>query len=48
MHGSEFLDAFVFGPHVEVVESLLLDMLRGAVEEDGLGQEVLPMNWPGD
>jgi len=29
MHVAQFLDAFVFGPYVEVVEPLLSDMLRG-------------------
>jgi hypothetical protein len=36
VHVAQFLDALVFGPHVEVVESLLPDMLRRVLEEDGL------------
>ncbi len=38
MHVAQFLDAFGFGPNVEVIESLLPDMLWGAVEEGGLGR----------
>jgi len=29
MHVAEFLDAFVFGPYVEVIEPFLPDVLRG-------------------
>jgi hypothetical protein len=36
MHVAEFLDAFVFGPDVEVVKPLLPDVLRSVVEEEGL------------
>jgi hypothetical protein len=40
MHVAQFLDALVFGPYVEVVvgvmESLLPDVLRRALEEAGL------------
>ncbi len=42
MHVAQFLDAFGFGPNVEVIESLLPDMLWGAVEEGGLGRIALP------
>src|SRR5216684_2014166 len=37
MHVAQFLEAFVFGPHVEVVEAFLPDVLRGVVEQAGLG-----------
>jgi hypothetical protein len=36
MHVAQFLNAFGFRPYVEVIESLLPDMLRGAVEEGGM------------
>jgi len=36
MHVPEFLDAFAFGPDVEIIESFLPDVLRSVVEEAGL------------
>jgi len=38
MHVAQFLDAFVLGPDVEVVEAFLPDVLWGVVEEAGLGR----------
>ena len=36
MHVSQFLNALAFGPYVEVVESLLPDVLRRVPGEDSL------------
>jgi hypothetical protein len=36
VHVAQFLNALAFGPDVEVVESLLPDVLRRVLEEDGL------------
>src|SRR5580692_8418773 len=33
---AKFLDAFVFAPNIEVVESLLPDMFRGVLEQTAL------------
>ena len=38
MQVAQFLDTFVFGPHVEIVETFLPDVLRGVLEEAGLGR----------
>jgi hypothetical protein len=36
MHVAKFFDAFVFGPHVEIVEPFLPDVLREVVEQNSL------------
>jgi hypothetical protein len=36
MHVAQFLNALAFGPYVEVVESLLPDVLRRVLGEDSL------------
>jgi len=41
MHVTEFFDALVFGPDVEVVEALLPDVLRRVIEKTSLGRVVL-------
>jgi hypothetical protein len=38
MHVAEFLDAFMLGPYVEIIESFLPDVLRDVVEEGSLGR----------
>jgi hypothetical protein len=37
MHVTKFFDAFVFGPHIEIVEPFLPDVLREVVEQNSLG-----------
>jgi hypothetical protein len=38
VHVAKFLGAFVFAPNIEIVESLLPDVLRGVLKKPALGR----------